>query len=792
MLRNYLTLTYRNLAKNSVYAIIIVSGLALAYTACLVIYLFLREESSYDRQSSDSERIYRVVKNFVNDDGTIIPDATTPAAMAPLITKDVSQVESAVRFYPAWGAKFLVKNGDKAFYEPRLWLADSNVLKFFSLRVIAGDADKALVDPQSVVITESIAKKYFGNESALGKTLEVDNYGNKLKVVSAVIADLPSNMHFHFDIVLPIYVPKDPDQVWDLYNYYTYIKLKEGVSISDVEPQVVEVFKKYRPGRPHQYYTQALTDIHLRSKLKWELETNGDETFIVIFTTVGVFILLIAAVNYINLSIVQTLTRSKEVGVRKVSGAQGRDLVKQFLLESILISFLALITSVLVVQAIVPFINAVFDHHLSSLFELPASNLLIIILAAGVVALLSGLYPSMYLAAFKPAQVLKGVFQPTNRNLWLRKALVVLQFSISIGLISGAIIVFRQVGYLQSKELGFDKEQVIVLQNVQDVQNKNALKEELRQVDGVLAVGSSSGVLGSQNYTTNLTAKGNEFKSQINFTTVDHGYLDVMGIELIAGRNFVQGTDFSTGPNPKIILNEKAVNDLGISGDPVGTLVTENPSADTVSYREVIGVVKDFHFASLRTEIMPYAFYLFEDGAFNIVVKTKATDVDKVLSGLQEIWSNRAEGKPMEYFFLDDHLAHLYAAEENFKLIFLLFTITSIYIACSGLFAISSFFIKRRTKEIGIRKALGASVSQVTWLVSSAFLRIVILANLVAWPVAYWLMDDWLSNFAYRIEAGWGTFLVAGAAALVIAVLTIGGQSIRAAKANPVNSLRSE
>lgn len=789
MLRNYLKLSWRNLAKNSTYSIIIISGLVLAYSACLAIFLFVDNEKGYDRQSPDADRIHRLVHNAINDDGTTLPDPTSPCTMAPLLSKDISQIESVVRVLPTWGVKALVSNGSKSFYEPKIVGVDSNMIDFFGLKVIAGDP--TLDDPKDLAITESIAKKYFGTTDVVGKSLSIQGLSNEYNI-SAVIADLPPDMHFHFEIFGPLWLPKDAEDQWDTYNFFTYIKLKEGVVATDVDPQIAGVFKKYRPGRLSEFYTQPVTDIHLHSKMRWELEPNGDHVFVTIFITIGIFIFLIAAVNYINLSIVQALNRSKEVGIRKVSGAIDRELANQFLLESTLISVAAMMVAVGVVQLLVPFINTVFGQHLRSLFSLPFYYTICIFLLAIVAGLISGLYPALYLSAFRPAVVLKGVFQPGSKNLWVRKGLVILQFAISIALITGALLVFRQVNYLRSKELGFSKDRVIIIPNIELLKNRTGLKTALQNIDGVVAVGSSDGVLGGQNSSTQLAAKGIDIRTTVNYSDVDEDFLQLTDMQLVAGKMFdPSGVPDNSGI--KVILNEKAVMDLGLNMDEaVGSFVTQNPFADTVVYREIVGVVKDFHFASLRTPIMPYAFFLNYSYFNNFAVKVNTGDYEKLLGDLKQAWATSGGEGPFEYFFLDEKFDQLYRAEENFKFIFFILTVISIYIACSGLFAVASYFIKRRTKEIGIRKALGASVSQVTWLVSSGFLRMVIIANVLAWPATYLFMNDWLNGFAYRIDINWLIFLVGGATALSIAVLTIGGQSIKAAQANPIQSLRNE
>jgi len=486
------------------------------------------------------------------------------------------------------------------------------------------------------------------------------------------------------------------------------------------------------------------------------------------------------------------LNRAKEVGIRKVSGALSHELIKQFLLESITISISAFVIAVLVVQGIRPLINNAFGQNLPSLFDLPSWYLVIIFTIVLFASGLSGLYPSLYLAAFKPVKVLKGMFQPGDRTLWLRKGLIVFQFSISIALIAGAAIVFKQVDYIQSKHLGFDKEQVIVIENLanRSKQNVRSLKETIRQINGVSGIASSFAVLGGTHAATDFVSRDSKIRTQINFAGVDENYVRLLGFEFVAGRDF-NGTDkiLPNGAN-KVILNETAVNDLGIGDDPIGALIAIEGN-DSV-YHEVIGVVKDFNFATLRTEIKPYAFMLEENFVTNFVVKTATSDYDQLLKDLEHAWSNSGIPGPFHYFFLDEQIDALYRAEQNFELIFLIFTAISVYIACSGLFAVASYFIKRRTKEIGIRKALGASVSQVTWLVSAGFLRMVIIANLLAWPATWMFMSDWLNGFAYHIDMTWVIFAVSGALALAIAIFTIGGQSVRAAQANPIQSLRNE
>jgi putative ABC transport system permease protein len=415
-----------------------------------------------------------------------------------------------------------------------------------------------------------------------------------------------------------------------------------------------------------------------------------------------------------------------------------------------------------------------------------------IIGTALVIGVFSGLYPALYLSGFKPAQVLKGVFQPGNQNLWLRKGLVVLQFTIAIALVSGSVLVIQQVNYIRDKELGFEKEKVLIIDNVDDLTDNNVrnLREAIAQVPQVENVGASNGILGGQNSVTGAVAKGSTKRALINFSMVDYDYLSVMNLQFKHGRNFSR--EFPSDTLDRVVLNETALRELSIKGDPIGTFITDDPNAEKIRYYTIIGVVKDFHFANLRNEIKPYMFLLNERGVDNLAVKLSSSDFSGTIDALKKVWNSIEPNRPFAYLFMDETFDKLYQGDENFKAVISVLTMVAIYIACSGLFAISAFFIKRRTKEIGIRKVMGASVTQITWLVSAEFVFIVLLANLIAWPLAWYGMDAWLNGFAYRIPIGTGSFLIAAALAVLMAAITISFQSIKSAFANPVDSLKNE
>ncbi len=793
MIRNYIKIAWRNVWKNKLHTFINVMGLTIAFSCCLLIVLYVRGELSFDKFNRDHDRTYRVVKDFVNDDGSALPDATTPPALIPAIIREIPEVEQGVRLFPSWGDKFLVKRNELMFYEERVYRADTNVFDVFTFDFIAGKSVSPLRDVAAVVITESMARKYFGKEwesnrnSLLGQSIEIGEGKEKLKEITAVIRDIPYNAHFHFDFLLPMY--QGNDEWWGRYNWYSYVKIRKDASISDVEKKVIQLFKKHNPESKIRYYVQAIDDIHLTSKLKWELEPNGDRKFVQIFMLIGIFVMLIAAVNYINLSILQSFSRAKEVGIRKVAGAHRSGLIRQFITESITLCLIAYFLAFGLVDVLLPFVNTLVGKHLHLLVPDHYFTLAVFFAGIVVIGIISGFYPALFISRLKPVNILKGA-DTGSENVWLRKGLILLQFVVSVALIAGTVIVIQQVNYLRLKDLGFEKDQVLVIPNIQSIVNKQTVKNELAKVPHVIKAGSSNGILGGQNWTTGINLKGSSQSLLVNFTGVDHEYLDVMKLKIKEGRNFSR--DFPSDTVDAVIINETAVRDLGISGDPLAALLTDNENASKPHYWKVIGVVKDFHFVNLRSEIKPYMFILSLRNLSNYVLKIEPADVSATLEGIRTAWSTIEPGRPFEYFFLDDRFAAIYQEEENFKTVFSALTLIAIYIACAGLFAVASYAIQRRTKEIGIRKVLGASVRQVTWMLTREFVVIVILANLVALPAAYLFMKDWLNDFAYRINPSAVSFVSAGVVALVLASLIVVWKSARAASSNPAHVLRNE
>ncbi len=809
MLRSYFNIAWRNLLRYKGFSFINILGLAIGLTCCILAALFIMDELSYDKYHKDAGRVYRVVKDFVNDDGSKLPDATTPPAIGAAIQRDIPEIEHVARIMPGWGAKSYVRYGEKKFIEENLYRADSSVFDIFTFQFIQGNPKTALKDLDVVVLTESTAKKYFGNENPVGKTLEIDDW--KPQMVTAVIKDMPDNSHFKADLILPLRFRQnngqliDINSIWGWYNYYTYMKLKPGGNIAAVDKKIRDVFHKNQPDNENYFYSQVLTDIHLTSNLKWELKPNSDEVYIYIFGTVALFILLIACINYVNLTTARSSLRAREIGIRKVSGAIRGSLIRQFLIESILISLLAAVAALVMAQLLLPAVNSITAKDLNLL---PKGNYLIPVVIFGFAVLLgmvAGFYPAVFLSSFEPIKVLKGERLSSFKGFSLRKVLVVTQFTISIALIIGTIIVIQQINYIRNTKLGLDKEHVIVINDIGYLNRseKQKLKNDLLQLPDVKKVAAADGIMGGQNWTNVVRLKGTTNGQLMNFLSVDNDYLDALNIEMVEGRKFspefMADTINTTVSNHQldqvigsIVINEKAAKDLGVPTPAVGRQLVWDNDGDTTYYLNIIGVAKNFHFTSLKNEIKPFVFVNNPRRQGNFNVKLSGANISQSIAGIKKIWEANVQTRPFQYSFLDETYDGLYKSEMNFKTIFYYITFIAIFIACLGLFGLSSFITEQRSKEIGIRKVLGASVSGIVGMLSKDFLKLIIIAAILAFPVAWWAMTKWLQDFVYRTHIGWWAFAAASAIALLIALITISSQAIKAAVANPVTSLRTE
>ena len=802
MIKNYFKIAWRSLLKQKGFSFINIFGLATGMACSLLIFLFVKDETSYDRFHNDAGQIYRVVKDFVNDDGSRLPDATTPPALAPAMQKDIPEVAITTRVFPGWGANFLIKYGDKKISEDKLYRVDSSFFDVFTFPFVHGNAKDAFKEVQSIVLTESSAKRYFGNDNPVGKILQIDRLGNLM--VTGVLKDVPHASHFHFDFLISTRkFGGNIDADWGFYNFYTYAKLKPNSDITAFSKKVQDVYKRNTTDGTNIFYVQPLTDIHLTSNLKWELEPNSDKLYVYVFTVIGIFILLIAGINYVNLTTAKASVRAKEIGVRKVTGALRSSLIAQFLVESVITCFLAAVLAIIFAQLLLPVANALTLKQLTVIGNPGVLGYMLVgVLLLGMIA---GFFPAIYLSSFKPIAVLKGLKVSEKGTLSLRKTLVVVQFTISIVLIIGVLIISQQMRYLQSAKLGLNKEQVIVVKNADAMTatQRNVFQNTLLQVQEVKKVATSDGVVGGQNWTNSMSVKGSQNSQLVNFLNVSYDFPDVLGIEMKEGRSFSSNFPADTlnngipgGPLEQnigsIILNETAVKDLGVTAPAVGKQILWDSDADTMYYVTIVGVAKDFHFTSLRNEIKPFAFVNNPNRAANFTIKLSTDNVQSSLAQIENTWKKFLAERAFEYYFLDETYAKLYQSEERFQKVFINLVILGIIIACLGLLGLTTFSAQQRVKEIGVRKVLGASVPHVVALLSKDFLKLVLIALVLAVPVAWWLMNEWLKDFAYRINIEWWIFLVAAVIAIIIAFVTISTQAIKAAISNPVKSLRTE
>jgi putative ABC transport system permease protein len=804
MIKNYIKVALRNLAKNKGFSFINIFGLATGIACSLIIFLFIKDENSYDRFHKDADRVYRVVKDFVNDDGSRIPDATTPAPLAPALQQEAPEVEAVTRIRPNWGRSYLIKYGDKKIPEEKLYGVDSSFFDVFSFPFIEGDAKNAFKNINSIVLTQRAAKRFFGNDNPLGKTLQVDSYGDML--VTGVLKDIPSNAHFHFDYLVSYRVqPGITPQLsnWNNYNDFTYVKLQPGANTANLVRKIQVMNDRNVEKSYSVFYVQPLTSIHLTSHLKWELEPNGNKQHVYIFTLVAIFIILIAAINYMNLATAKASVRAKEIGVRKVIGAYRKSLVYQFLVESVITCLLASVLAIVLGQLLLPLVQELTGKPLSLFADL--SLLLYLLGGALLLGVLAGFFPALYLSSFRPITVLKNFKLNERGALSLRKGLVVVQFTISIVLIIGAIVISQQMHYLTSANLGMDTDQVAVVQNLGFLSpsDASAFRNEAAEIPGVKEVTTSNGMLPDRFSTTRLKVKGSANEQQVNFITVGFNFMEAMNIKVKEGRGFSEKFPSDTlnngipgGPLEQtiggVVLNETAVKDLGIAVPAVGKKLYWGEDGDTTYYLDIVGVAKDFHFTSLRNEIKPFAFITRPGASGNLILKLSGHNITATLAQLESKWKLFPSERPFAYTFLDETFAQLYQSEKRFQKVFVSLVVLGIVIACLGLLGLATFAAQQRVKEIGIRKVLGASVGSIVQLLSRDFIKLVVVAIAVAVPIAWFAAHRWLQDFAYRIDIHWWVFPLAGVLAIVIALFTISFQAIRAAIANPVKNLRTE
>jgi putative ABC transport system permease protein len=814
MLRNYFTIALRNLIKHRFYTLINITGLAIGIASCLIITLYIVYELSYDKHFGGYEQIYRVDSEIMFN-GNHYKLAVMPAPAAAAFQNDFPEVEASVRFRQAGWQR--VKRDTENIKEQYTGFGSNGIFKVFDLPLLKGNASNALEQPNTLVISRSKAEQYFPGEDPLGQMLIINN--EDAYKVTGVFEDFPANTHFKLDFIFSMEGLEESKAVnWLSNNFNTYIRLKEGASARDLEakfpkmvetyvgPQVRQVFgeefdmEQFRTaGNKIEYTLMPLKNIHLHSDLTGEFAANSDITYVYLFGAIAFFILVIACINFMNLSTARSANRAKEVGVRKVLGSLRSHLVRQFLTESVMLSIPSFIIAVALAYALLPAFNSLAQRSLT----IPLTSLLfigILLTAAIVLGLLAGVYPSFFLSAFKPVNVLKGKVALGMKSGFIRSSLVVFQFMISIFLIIGTITVQKQLAFIQNKKLGFRKDQVIILHNTELLgTQKEALKNEIRKSSLISNV-SASGFLPIAGWGRNDNSfwpEGSQPTQEnmisMQFWRVDDDYIPTMGMEIKEGRNFSEEfPSDSTG----IVVNESAVRRFGFKdpiGEKISTFAFNNGAIDNsklLTYT-IVGVVADFHFESLRQNITPLCLSLGESG-WSMPIRFQSKDTKEVIAHVEKNWKMMAGGQPFEYTFLDDAFGNMYSSEQRLGSVFGIFATLAIIIACLGLFALTSFTAEQRTKEIGIRKVLGASVTGIVFLLSKEFGKLILISFILAAPVAWYAVTWWLKNYTYKVEMGVTVYLLAGVAAFAVAWLTMGYQSIKAATSNPVQSLRSE
>lgn len=799
MIKNYLKIAARNLLRHKAYSFINIAGLALGMACCILILLYVQEELSYDEFHRDADRIFRVAMT-IDTRGVPTSFAPTKGPLAAALANDYPEITDVVQILPT-GTVQVSPAADQHYYENRAYLADSSFFRVFSFPLLHGDPEQALAQGNAVVLTREKALKYFGQENALDKRLDVNGTSY---LVTGVMADIPSNSHFQPEVISSLALVRGQRfmQNWHANMLHTYIKIAEGVSAKALEQKISKVADRYvgeeirEHNQSYTYFLQPITAIHLHSDLRYELEANSRVVYVQIFAIAAALILLIACINFMNLATARSLRRAKEVGLRKVVGAYRSQLMKQFLGESLLYGLLAVLLALTLVERSLPFFNALAAKKLALNLTANAPLLAGIVFITVLVGLLSGSYPALFISAFKPVEVLKGKLVAGGATThWgapsLRKVLVVLQFTISIALITGTLVISRQLNFLREQNLGFAKEQMLVLalRGRSELAEKfETYKSEFLQHPNVLAATVSHSVPG-RGVSNNLMAEREheDNRVQMNLLFVDEDFLKTYNIPLLAGRDFSK--EISTDANGKVaLLNEAAMKAFGWN-DPAAVV---GKQFDGFTGPEAIGVVKDFHFKSLHESVGPLMLLVRPRNFQYLTLRLKNESITETMNFVQQKWSALLPDKPFEYFFLDEDYDKQYQAEQRLGTVFSRFSILAVFIACFGLLGLASYAAEQRTKEIGVRKVLGASVAGIVGLLSKDFVKLVLLANILAWPIAYFAMNKWLQDFAYRIEIGWWIFALAGGVALLIALLTVCTQAIKAALANPVEALRYE
>lgn len=808
MFGNFFKVSIRNLVRNKTYSLINILGLSIGMACSIVIFLFIFDELSYDKYHENADSIYRLGID-AQMQGNRLQGYVTGAPVGSTFVNEIPEIINSTRVITlSFGnSGALVEKGDKKLVEEKLFFVDSSFFDIFTIEFKGSAPLNVLNSPYTLVLTESAANKYFNNENPVGKSLTIQN---QEYMVQGVIKDCPSNSHFHYSILASMLsLPVANSQSWMSNDYsYTYVQISPNADIVEVRRRMMESAKKYiepelqavfgvtvedfvNAGNSYEYILQPLTDIHLKSHTDYELEANSNIVYIYVFSIIAIFILFIAIINFMNLSTARSATRAKEVGIRKVIGAFRISLFKQFLLESVVMSFISLIIGMVIIESVLPTFNNFTLKQLSIGYFSNAFVLPSLILLAIIVGVLSGVYSATYLSSTKILNVIKGKVLSGTKHKWFRSFLVIFQFSVSITLFICTFLIYSQLNLLRTKDIGFDKKDILVLNIPDEIERSfDSFKEELEAIPFIQSVSASSTLPSRSFGGLPLTVDGDPSNKSYapRVIAVDSDFKDTYKLELIEGRFFSEDLRTDTF---SILLNESAVNEFGLQ-DPVGKYLITNFFGNVYNWK-IIGVVKNFNFRSLHQEVGSLIISTpFLNGINLTSIKLNTEISEDVLKTIKGVWEKFCSEEPFDYDIMEDDFDNMHSEEFRTGDVFTVFSILAIFIACLGLFGLASFLAEQKTKEIGIRKAMGASTFAIVKLLLVQFTKWVVWANLIAWPVAYFLMKNWLQNFAYQVNIQWWLFVLSGVLGLLIAILTVGFQAIKAARSNPVNSLRYE
>ncbi len=796
MLSNYLKIALRTLWKNKGFGFINIAGLAMGISTCILIAFYVLDESGYDTFHTKADRIYRLTE-ILHMPKENRPQAVTSPPMAPALKENFPEIEKTVRL--SRSSRSLAYQ-DKKMYDTKIWYADSSLFEIFTFPMIKGNPKTALVNPYSIVLTEQAAKKYFGEDDALGKLMTFSD--TIALTVTGIIKNIPSNSHLQFDVMLSRstiteMTQHQPEDNWFNNGYYTYVLLREGYNVKNLEAKFRPYLdkkmaeEKRASGLWYDFVLQPLTDIHLKSNMSGELGPNGNIKYVYIFSVVAIMVLLIACANYVNLSTARAMNRAKELGLRRVIGAKRQQLIVQLLGESFLTTFISSLLAVVVISAALPAFNTLTAKEIGSQYLMTPGVVAVFILVFLTISVLAGAYPAFLMSSYSPIKSLKYKIWSGGQNSALRRGLVVVQFTISIILIVGTIVIFHQMDFLKNKKIGLEKEQVVELKMRTAVISKYQLiKDEMMKVPGVTMATATDFSYSNGLSSVSVLPEGaqeNEISSE-TVISVDYDFLKTFKIEMLAGRDFTK--ESSTDAAEGFIVNEAAVKHFNWKS--AETAIGKKIDWGLGKKGKVVGVVRDFNFFSLHSSVKPLIIHIKPDWYRFIVVKIGTGQIEGTINGLETAWKKLNLDSPFDYSFLDKDFEKLYKAEEQTQTIIGLLSTLAIFIACLGLFGLAAFTAEQRTKEIGVRKVLGANVMSLVGLLSNDFLRLVMVAIVLAIPVAWFAMNKWLDGFAYRIEISWWVFIAAGFTSIAIALFAVSFQSIKAALANPVDSLRSE